>query len=46
MSGVELFYAAICAKWGGPTVPWQQLDPMKQGMFVQGLNMILQVFST
>lgn len=44
MSDVELFYNAICAKWQGSSVPWGELDPQKQIMFVQGLNMLLQVF--
>jgi hypothetical protein len=44
MSETESFYAAIVAKLGG-TRSWQELSPQEQHMFVQGLNIILQVCS-
>jgi hypothetical protein len=44
MSETEKFYAAIVAKLGG-TRTWEQLNPQEQIMFVQGLNIILQVCS-
>jgi hypothetical protein len=44
MSDTEKFYAAIVAKLGG-TRPWQQLSPQEQHIFMQGLNIILQVCS-
>ena len=44
MSDTERFYAAIVAKLGG-TRSWEQLSPQEQHMFIQGLNIMLQVCS-
>ena len=43
MSDVEKFYAAVAAKFGC-TRPWAELHPVEQYSFVQGINMILEVF--
>jgi hypothetical protein len=44
MSDVEKFYAASAAKFGS-TRTWQQLDPQEQMMFVQGINILLQILT-
>jgi hypothetical protein len=43
MSDVEQFYVKLCAKWGKPCRPWNELHPDEQLMFVQGINMIMVV---
>lgn len=44
MSDVEKMYAAICKQWTHTTtVPWHELPPMKQMMFMQALNTLIQV---
>ncbi len=42
MSDVEKFYAAAAAKFGSKR-KWQDLQPQEQMMFVQAVNMILEV---
>jgi len=43
MSEVEKFYAAFAAKFGC-TRPWGALNPVEQYSFIQGINMILEVY--
>jgi hypothetical protein len=41
-SDVEKFWIGLATKFGDNR-NWHQLNPMEQQMFIQGINMILQV---
>lgn len=36
------FYNAIRTKWPGTTVEWHQLDPQRQMMLIQAINLTIQ----
>ncbi len=44
MSDVEKFYAAAADKFGSNR-KWQDLQPQEQMMFVQGINILLQILT-
>jgi len=46
MSDVEKFWEALRAKWGAPTRPFNQLDPMEQMMLIQSINQMIQLLNT
>lgn len=37
------FYEAMRKKWPNPAPEWNQLDPGRQMILIQAINMILQV---
>lgn len=43
MSEVEQFYNAVMQKMNVTQVPWNDLHPLLQIQFIQGINDILQV---
>jgi hypothetical protein len=43
MSDVEKYWDAIRAKWPTPQPSWHELDPQKQIMIIQSLNMLIAV---
>jgi len=43
MSDVERYWNAIRAKWPNPTPEWKDLDPQRQMMIMQSINLLLQV---
>lgn len=43
MSDVEKFFYAIQKNMGGGNRKWEQLSPGEQMMFVQAINVILEV---
>lgn len=40
MSEVEQFWYALSKKWYGKEVPWGELEPQHQHLFIEAINVI------
>ena len=41
MSDVEKYWDAIRAKWPTPQPEWSKLDPQRQMMIIQSINLLI-----